>query len=203
LSLGRARARLGPAAFALAAAACAGRPLPPTADVVAAARATPTYSARLKVSLRGPDVRARARVLLAFQRPDSLRLELPGPGGARLIAVAREGRLTAVFPGERAVYAGRATAEELENVLGVALTPAEVMDVLVGAGSPRLRSYDLRWGAALPRVVEATLPDGARLKLTVEDAETGLDLPEAAFADPPSPAYRPIDAEEARSLWAR
>ena len=100
--------RLGPAALALAAAACAGRPLPPSPEVVAAARTAPTYSARLKVSLRGPDVRARARVLLAFQRPDSLRLELPGPGGARLIAVTREGRLTAVFPGERAVYAGRA-----------------------------------------------------------------------------------------------
>jgi hypothetical protein len=115
--------------------------------------------------------------------------------------VTRGGRLTAVFPAERAVYSGSATAEELENVLGVALTPAEVMDVLVGAGSPRLRAYDARWGPLLPRSIDATLPDGARLKATLEDAEAGVALPEAAFADPPHQGYRAVDAAEARSLW--
>lgn len=189
------------APLALLALSCATRSLPPSPDVVAAARQASTFSGRLRVSLRGPQVRARAGVLLAFQRPDALRLELPGPTGARLIAVAREGRLTAVFPAQRAVYTGAATAAELEDVLGVALTPAEVMDVLVGAGSPRLRSYDVRWGSRLPRTVEATLPDGARLKVTLEDAETGVSLPAAAFADPPHAGHRSIDAREARSIW--
>lgn len=189
------------ALIALSSAACAGRPLPPSPETVAAVRSASTLSARLKIALRGPEVRARARVLLAFQRPDALRLELPGPGGARLIAVARAGRLTAVFPAERAVYSGSATAEELEKVLGVALTPAEVMEVLVGAGSPRLRAYEVRWGPRLPRVIEATLPDGARLKVTVEDAETDVVLPEAAFAEPTHEGYRAVDANEARSLW--
>ncbi|HEX6736934.1 MAG TPA: hypothetical protein VF310_01545 [Vicinamibacteria bacterium] len=196
------RARAAALALAaVAAAACAGRPLPPTPEVVAAARSASTLSARLKVSLRGPEVRARARVLLAFQRPDALRLELPGPSGARLIAVTRGGKLTAVFPTERAFYAGQATAEELENVLGVALTPSEVMDVLVGAGSSRLKAYDARWGPRLPRTIDATLPDGARLKVTLEDAEAGVALLEAAFSEPAHDGYRAVDAAEARSLW--
>ena len=86
-------------------------------------------------------------------------------------------------------------------MLGVALTPGRGDG---RAGGRRLATpAGLRpaLGGPLPRVVEATLPDGARLKLTVEDAETGVDLPEAAFADPPSPGYRAVDAQEARSLW--
>ena len=50
-------------------------------------------------------------MLLAFRRPDALRIEIPGPAGARLVAVARGDRLWAVFPAERAVYYGAARAE--------------------------------------------------------------------------------------------
>jgi hypothetical protein len=201
LSGGRGAGHAAVAALAFLPTACASRYVPPSPDVVASARQAQTFSGRLSVSLRGPEVRARAGVLLAFQRPDSLRLELPGPTGARLIAVASEGRLTAVFPAQRAVYTGAATAAELEDVLGVALTPAEVMDVLVGAGSPRLQAYRVSWGPRLPRKIDATLPDGARLKVTLEDAEVGVSLAAAAFADPPHAGYRPIDAREARSIW--
>ena len=73
--------------------------------------------------------------------------------------------------GERAVFSGQARAEDLESLLGVALSPAEVMDVLTGSATPRLRAYRARWGADLPRRIEATLPDGARLGVAVEDAE--------------------------------
>jgi hypothetical protein len=34
----------------------------------------------------------------------------------------------------------------------------------------------------------------------VDEAETGLALPEAAFDPPPHEGYRPIDADEARRL---
>ena len=44
---------------------------------------------------------------VAFRRPDALRIEIPGPPGARLMAVARGGRLTAVLPAERAVLRER------------------------------------------------------------------------------------------------
>jgi hypothetical protein len=163
----------------------------------------PSYSARLGVALRGPELRARTPVLLAFRRPDALRIEIPGPTGARVIAVARGDRLWAVFPAERAVYEGAARAEDLESLLGVALAPAEVMDLLTGVPSPRVRSYRARWGAALPRQIDATLPDGARLKATVEDVEApALTLGDTAFTEPPHEGYRKVDADQARALWS-
>ncbi len=151
--------------------------------------------------MKGPALRARTRALVAFQRPDALRIESPGPTGARLVAVARGGALAAVFPGDRAVFLGDATPAELDALLGVGLAPEEVIDLLVGVGSPRLRSYRVRWGSALPAQIEATLPDGSRLEAKVEDAEAGLALPPAAFAEPPHAGYRRVSAEEARRLW--
>lgn len=184
------------------AAGCAAALAVPPAAVVEQARLVPSYSARLRVSLRGKDLRARTPVLLAFRRPDALRIEVPGPTGPRVIAVAAGDRLWAVFPSERAVYTGAAGAEDMESLLGVALAPSEVMDLLTGVASPRLRSYRVRWGAALPRQIEATLPDGARLEATVEDAEAPATLGATAFTEPPHAGHRPIGAEEARSLWS-
>jgi hypothetical protein len=200
----RAFAAAGAVWLALALSACATARLPPPSGaVIAEARAARTYSARVSVSLRGPELRARTRALLAFSRPGALRIEIPGPTGARLVAVVREGRLTAVFPGERAFFEGGATASELEALLGVSLAPGEVMDVLVGHGSPRLREYEVRWGPRLPRELKAVLPDGARLSLKIEDSEAGMSLPEEAFAVPPRTGYRLLALEEARRLWSR
>ena len=196
---------LGPLALAACAAlvhGCASAGLPPPPDAAARAAATASYSGRLRVSLRGPDLRARSAVLIAFARPDALRIEVPGPAGARVVAVTRGGRLMAVFPAERAYYAGRATPEELEALLGISLAPEEVMDLLLGVPSPRLRQYEARWGEDLPRRIEATLPDGGRLRLTVEDAGRGAELSPAAFADPPHTGYRALDLGEARTLWS-
>lgn len=184
-------------------AACASAPRLPSPDVAARARAAQSWSGALRVSLHGPSFRGRAQVVLALRRPDALRLELPGPTGARLIAVAREGRLAAVFPPERAAFLGEATAAQMEALLGVGLTPAELFDVLVGAGSPRLRSYEARWDGSRPREVRAVLPDGGTLKATVTEADLDLALPAAAFDVPIHDGYRIIDAQEARSLWSR
>jgi len=145
-------------------------------------------------------MRGRSRVVMAFRRPDALRIEIPGPAGARLVAVVRGGRLTAVLPAERAVLESAATAADLEALLGIALSPPELMDVLVGKAPPGLRDYEARWGETLPRRVEALLADGTRLVATVDDAEAGVELPEGAFGAPPHPGYRSIDAAEARRL---
>jgi hypothetical protein len=75
------------------------------------------------------------------------------------------------------------------------------MDLLVGTPSARVRDYRARWGPSLPRELQATLPDGGRLKVTVESADLDPDLPEAAFAEPASEGYRAVDAAEARRLW--
>jgi len=173
-------------------------PPPPRAAAQAAAAAV--YSGSLRVSVKGEDVRGRSRVLVAFRRPDGVRLEIPGSAGARLVAVVRGGRMTAVLPPHRAVMEGAATAADFDALLGVALSPEELMDVLVGVAPPRLRSYRAGWGERLPERIEATLPDGTRLKATVDDAEIGLDLPAAAFEFPPHPGYRTVDASEARRL---
>ncbi|HVQ30573.1 MAG TPA: hypothetical protein VMV21_13380 [Vicinamibacteria bacterium] len=168
---------------------------------MAEAKATVTYSGSLRVSLNGPQVRGRTRVLLGFRRPDSLRIEIPGPTGPRLVAVTKEGALTAVFPGDRAIFQGRATAAELESLLGVSLAPEELIDLLVGVPSPRLRSYEARWSRVLPREITAVLPDGTRLHARVDDSETGLDLRKEAFEAPAHEAFRAVDAAEARRLW--
>jgi hypothetical protein len=169
---------------------------------VARAAAARSYSGQLRVSLSGPQGRGRLRVLLAFRRPDGLRIEVPGPAGARLIAVARGDELTAVFPADRAVFVGRTTAADMDALLGVALSPAEVMDLLLGAGSPRLHEHRVRWGPVLPREVRGTLEDGARLRVLVEDASLDVSLPDAAFTAPPREGYRLVDADEARELLA-
>jgi hypothetical protein len=188
---------------ALAAAGCAAPLAVPPAAVVEQARRVATYSASMEVALRGQDVRARTRALVAFRRPGDLRIEIPGPSGVRLVAVARGDRLWAVFPADRAVYTGAARAEDLQSLLGVALAPGEVIDLLTGVASPRLIAYRVRWGPALPRQIEATLPDGARLKATVADADAPATLGEVAFAEPPHEGYRAIDADQARALWSR
>jgi hypothetical protein len=187
--------------LALAGAACAGRWTIPDPTLVASAAATPSYSSRLRISLDGPTLRARTPVLLAFRRPDALRIEVPGPAGPRLVAVASEERLWAVFPAERAFFSGRATEADFEALFGVALTAGEVMDLLVGRPAPRLRAYEARWRGPLPARITATLPDGGRLRVTVDEADAGAAVPEQAFAEPPHAGYRTIGAEEARRLW--
>ena len=185
--------------LSLVLASCATwNPPPPRAAEHAAA--ADIYSGSLRVSVKGENVRGRSRVLVAFRRPGSMRLEIPGSAGARLVAVVRGDRLTAVFPAHRAVLEGTATAADFEALLGVALAPEELMDMLVGVSPPRLRSFRAGWGERLPERMEAVLPDGTTLKVSVDDAEIGISLPSAAFEFPPHQGYRAVDSREARRL---
>lgn len=181
--------------------ACAARFRP--ADPAAAARAlrAQSYSGDLKLSLAGPTLRARTAVLVGFRRPDTMRIEVPGPSGARLVAVARDGKLAAVFPAHQAYFEGDATAEVLEALFGVSLTPRQVMDALLGVGGPGLSDYRVDWGSAVPARIEARLDDGARLKLEVRSADIDPALPDAAFEAPAHSGFRRVLAEEARELW--
>jgi hypothetical protein len=194
---------LGAAVFlTLATAGCAKRYTVADPAAVAAAATATSYSAQLRISLDGPTLRARTPVLLAFRRPDALRIEVPGPAGPRLVAVAEGGRLWAAFPSQRAFFTGDANERDFEALLGVALVPREVMDLLVGVPSKRLRAYEARWRGPLPARIDATLPDGGRLRVTVDEAEAGAAVPDQAFAEPPHAGYRTIGAEEARRFWS-
>ena len=187
------------ALVAVAGAACATAHLPGP-GVAESAAAASSWSGSARVSVKGRDVRGRSRVLLAFRRPDAMRIEIPGPAGARLVAVLRDGRLTAVLPAERAYLESAASAADLDALLGVGLAPQELMDVLVGKAPAGVRDYEAQWGGALPKRVFAVLADGTRLDARVDEAEKDVELPEAAFDPPPHPGYRPVDADEARRL---
>jgi hypothetical protein len=186
-------------ALALGVAGCA-KAVPPSPEVARAAAALTSYSGSLRVSVRGPELRGRSRALVAFRRPDALRIEIPGVSGARLLAVVAGGRLTAVLPADRAVLSREASPAQLEALLGIALAPEELMDVLVGIRPASARDYSVRWGRTLPRRIEAVLADGTRLGVDVDDAEGGAALPTAAFEPPAHAGYRPTDADEARRL---
>jgi hypothetical protein len=108
-----------------------------------------------------------------------------------------------VYPGARAFFAGRPTEADFEALLGVALTPTEVMDLLVGMPAPRLRAYEARWRGPLPARITATLPDTGRLRVVVDEAEGGAIVPAQAFDEPPHPGYRTIGPDEARRIWDR
>jgi hypothetical protein len=171
--------------------------------VAQAARAARSYSAELSVTLRGSELRARTRALVAFERPGRMRIEIPGPAGARFVALAGDGRLLAVFPSERAVFRSGDSAAEMEQLIGVALTPAEMMDVLLGVPPREGRSFRARWGPRLPLRIEAVLADGTRLELRATDPRAGEALPGQAWSEPPHSDYRSVDASEARRLWSR
>jgi hypothetical protein len=164
------------------------------------AQAAVSWSGSLRVSVRGPDLRGRSSALVAFRRPDAMRIEIPGPSGPRLVAVAHAGRLTAVLPSDRARLESDAGPRELEALLGVALSPGELMDVVLGIAPPQARRFEADWGASLPRRVRAELADGTRLDARVAEAEADVELPAAAFDPPPCAGCRDIGADEARRL---
>ncbi len=186
-------------ALLVAASGCATARLPAPA-VVEQARAAPTWSGSLRVSVRGEDLRGRSRALVAFRRPDKVRIEIPGPTGVRLVAVTRDGRLHAVLAADRARLESPATPGELEALIGIELAPAELMDVLVGTAPPGVRTYRADWGNTLPRRVRAELLDGTRLDARIDEAEAGVELPDAAFEPPRCDNCRLIDGNEARHL---
>jgi hypothetical protein len=198
--------RAGPAAAAIAVstvvlAACAGHFRPATPGAAAALREAGTYSAAVRVSVGGRILRGRASAVIAWRRPGSLRVEVAGPTGARLVAVAHDDRLTAVFPADQAVYRGAATREAFRDVLGLSLGPADVIDLLSGVAPASVRDYRADWGPIAPLRVEGRLQDGARLGVHIDEPEVGAAIPDAAFAPPPAPGYREVTAEEASRLW--
>jgi hypothetical protein len=190
------------AAAVLAGTACASLPRA-TPEQQRQALTARSYRAELGVRLRGPELVARTRALVAFARPDRMRLEIAGPAGARFVAVASGGTLLAVFPSERALFRGDASADEMERLIGVALSPAQMMDALLGSEPPGVRAYRADWGPRLPRRIETTLRDGARLRLDVAGPEPDVALPAQAFDAPQHAGYRQVDAAEARTLWSR
>ena len=151
------------------------RPSPPAA-VAAAARAAPLLQrAASASSLRGPELRARTRVLARLPPARRAAHRDPGPRGR---APRRGGGggdgCWAVLPRRARGLRGAArTRADLEALLGVALAPVG------GDGPPGRRAsaaacapIEARWGAALPAPGRAPrCPTAPASTATVDDAE--------------------------------
>jgi len=95
------------------------------------------YQAVARARGSGPQGRFSATLLLAFERPDRLRVELLGPlGSSRWMAIVAGGEITVLFPSRREFLQERAVPEVLAALVGVRWGPDEIMAVLSGAGLP-------------------------------------------------------------------
>jgi hypothetical protein len=96
------------------------------------------YQAILKIRGKGPEGRFSATQVLIFERPDSIRVELLGAfGSTRWMAAASGGEILVWFPSRREFLRDKRVEEVVGALLGVALSPREVMAALAGVGLPQ------------------------------------------------------------------
>jgi hypothetical protein len=123
------------------------------------------YQAILKIRGKGPEGRFTATQVLIFERPDRVRVELLGAfGSTRWIAVASGGEILVWFPSRREFLRDSRVEEVVGALLGVPLSPEEVMAVLAGVGLPFRGS----------RPSGAVREDGAR-RIELAGAQIELD----------------------------
>jgi hypothetical protein len=95
------------------------------------------YQAVLKTRGKGPDGRFSATQILVFERPDRLRVELLGAfGSTRWIAVTSDGEILVWFPSRREYLRDNRIDAVVGALLGIALSPEEVMAAFTGVGLP-------------------------------------------------------------------
>jgi hypothetical protein len=116
----------------------AGTPLSDVAAAEQAARAScqthQAVTADLRLSGRIDGDRVRGTLQVGVAR-DSMRLEGLAPFGAPVfVLAARPGQAVLMLPRESAVARGSSSPELLEAVVGVALTPADLLAIVSGCG---------------------------------------------------------------------
>ena len=131
------------AAVLLLAVACATARLP-APGVAEKARGARVLSGSLRVSVRGPELRGRSRALVAFRRPDEIRIEIPGPSGARLVAVHGVG------PARGGVARGARGARERRGTAGARSAPRDRTRARGADGRARRRRGRRARGATRP-----------------------------------------------------
>lgn len=127
----------------------AGVPLADVADAEQAARAScqshPAVTADLRLSGRIDGERVRGTLQVGVTG-DTMRLEGLAPFGAPVfVLAARPGQAVLLLPRESAVARGDSAANLLDAVVGVALTPADLLAVVSGCG---LADWKVRGGAS-------------------------------------------------------
>lgn len=95
------------------------------------------YQGFVRIRGKGPDGSFDGRLVVIFERPDDLRIELLGPfGSTRWSAVATENGIRVLFPRSKEYVEEPDTADIVGRLLGVALDAEEVMALLSGIGKP-------------------------------------------------------------------
>lgn len=112
-----------------------------------------SYSAELQLNYFGEQGRVRTRATLVAQRPDRLRLDVRGPHGGVLRAVACNGtRIQRLDLSAKRFISGPANAQSLDAILGIAplgLSPKAWLGLLFGempVPADASQNYDAREG---------------------------------------------------------
>jgi outer membrane lipoprotein-sorting protein len=185
------RALEGILALGIIAASCARTPpaLPPPlplgtsesetilADLAHEAMAIRRYQGLVRIRGKGPEGGFDAKLVLLFERPDQLRVELLGPfGSTRWSAVSDEKGITAYFPGRRQYVRENDVEDIVGRLLGIRLSPAEVMALVSGVGLP-LSGTTVAEGERRGEMLTLRLGDGDELTVDASGQVTGVSSP--------------------------
>ena len=109
-----------------------------TLEVLAAeAASVRRYQGFVRLRGRGPDGGFSGRLVVVFERPHHLRVDLLGAfGSTRWSVVATDEGVRVVFPGPRHYVEEEDTADVVARLLGVRLGVHEMMALLSGSGIP-------------------------------------------------------------------
>jgi len=130
------------------------------------------YQAVLKIRGKGPEGRFTATQVLIFERPDRVRVELLGAfGSTRWIALAADGEILVWFPSRREFLRDTRVEEVVGALLGMPMSPEEVMAALAGVGLPFRDS----------RPSKAVREDGAS-RIELDGAQIELDEVQVRWA---------------------
>jgi outer membrane lipoprotein-sorting protein len=91
-----------------------------------------------RTSYSAPENSLRSKQFLTAARPDRLRIEVLSPFSTVFVVVTRDGTLTAYDPGEKTVYRGAASVENLASYIQVALPIDVIVDALMA--TPRMHA---------------------------------------------------------------
>ncbi len=127
------------------------------------------YQGFVRIRGKGPDGSFDGRLVVIFERPDDLRIELLGPfGSTRWSAVASEKGIRVLFPGSKEYVEEPDTADIVGRLLGIPLDAEEVMALLSGVGTPP--DVEVRAGYRQGPTTIGVLAEGERIELA-EDGQ--------------------------------
>lgn len=100
-----------------------------------------------RTSYTAPEQSLRSKQFLIAARPDRLRIEVLSPFSTVFVVATRDGTLAAYEPGEKTVYHGHASVQNLARYIQVALPIDVIVDALMAtprmhAGHPGVVSID-------------------------------------------------------------